>query len=168
MDSESNNKSSQITLTQKQKDGDNGVNKLVMALPDTVHVAKNDRASFANWFRLVDGYRINLVLLRTVRMDPKLKDYLIPYLSLAACRNPDRMDVDSLIEICLPEVRKALGRTTCIVQTIVPEMHRIYKGNREGVLQSPVAVCESSYGSILICNKEKEKSCLLECIIRWM
>ena len=152
MDSESKNKSSQITLTQKQKDGDNGVNKLVTALPDAVHVAKNDHASFANWFCLVDGYRINLVLLCTVRMDPKLKDYLIPYLSLAACRNRD-----SLIEICLPAVREALGRTTCIIQTIVPEMHRIYEGNREGVLQSPVAVCASSNGSILICNKDKGK-----------
>ena len=68
MDSESKNKSSQITLTQKQKDEDSDVNKLVTALPDAVHVAKNDRASFANWFRLVDSYRINLVLLRTIRM----------------------------------------------------------------------------------------------------
>lgn len=80
MDSESKNKSSQITLTQKQKDEDSDVNKLVTALPDAVHVAKNDRASFANWFRLVDGYRINLVLLRTIRMDPKLKDQFMPCL----------------------------------------------------------------------------------------
>lgn len=63
------------------------------------------------------------------------------------------MDVDSLIEICLPEAREALEKSTHILHTLVPEIHRIYEGNREEVLQSPVAVCASSYGLILICDK---------------
>ena len=69
---------------------------------------KNDRASFANWYRFVDGNRINLVLLRTARVDPNLKHLLMPHLSLAACRNKDRMDVDTVIEICPPEVQQGL------------------------------------------------------------
>ena len=51
-------------------------------------------------------YRVNLVLLRTARTDPILKEILLPHLSLAACRNRDRTDVDTVVEICSPEVRK--------------------------------------------------------------
>ena len=69
------------------------------------HVAKNDGASFAtNWYCFVDGNRINLVPLRTARADPNSKHLLIPHLSLAACRNRDRMDVDTVIEIYSSEV----------------------------------------------------------------
>ena len=81
------------------------------------HVAKNDRASFANWCRFVDGNRINLVLLRTAQADPNLKHLLIPHLSLAACRNRDRMDVDTVIEICSPEVQQGLATAKLTVQT---------------------------------------------------
>ena len=68
------------------------------------HAAKNDRASFANWCRFVDGNRINLVLLRTARVDPNLKHLLIPHLSQAACRNRDRVDVDTVKEVYSSEV----------------------------------------------------------------
>lgn len=98
MDSESKNKNSQTILTKRQSE------------TDPVHVAKNDRASFANWYRLVDGYRVNLVLLRTARKDPRLKEILLSHSFLAACRNRDRMDVDTVVEICSPEVRKGLQR----------------------------------------------------------
>ena len=63
-----------------------------------------------------------MVLLRTARTDPILKEILLPHLSLAACRNRDRMDVDTVVEICSPEVRKGLQRAKWIVQTLVPEV----------------------------------------------
>jgi len=44
------------------------------------------------------------------------------------------MDVDTKVEICSPEVRKGLQRVNWIVQTLVPEVYRLYDGNREGVL----------------------------------
>ena len=88
MDSESKNKNSQTILTKRQSETESTTDAdLVTASPDPVHVAKNDRASFANWYRLVDGYRVNLVLLWTARTDPILKEILLPHLSLAACRN---------------------------------------------------------------------------------
>ena len=66
MDSQSKNKNSQTSLNQNQKDNEDADQTdstvLLTAFPDAVHVAKNDRASFANWYRLVDGYRVNLVL----------------------------------------------------------------------------------------------------------
>ena len=157
MDSESKNKNSQITLTEKQEANDDDVSGLVTPFSDSVHVAKNYRASFANWYRLVDGHRINLVLLRTLRVDPALKEYLLPHLSLAATRNRDRMDVNSILEISAPVVREALKRETHVVQTLVPEPYRIYESNREGVLESPIAVCSSSWGKLLVADKGKGK-----------
>ena len=158
MDSESKNKNSQTILTKRQSETESTTDAdLVTAFPDPVHVAKNDRASFANWYRLVDGYRVNLVLLRTARTDPILKEILLPHLSLAACRNRDRMDVDTVVEICSPEVRKGLQRANWIVQTLVPEVYRLYDGNKEGVLKIPVSVCPASWGTLLIADKEKGK-----------
>ena len=158
MDSESKNKNSQTILTKRQSETESTTDAdLVTAFPDPVHVAKNDRASFANWYRLVDGYRVNLVLLRTARTDPILKEILLPHLSLAACRNRDRMDVDTVVEICSPEVRKGLQRANWIVQTLVPEVYRLYDGNKEGVLKIPVSVCPASWGTLLVADKEKGK-----------
>jgi hypothetical protein len=158
MDNESKNKSSQIALTEKQKESETTPDtELVTAFPDPVHVAKNDRASFANWYRLVDGYRVNPVLMRTARMDPALKEYLLPHLSLAACRNRDRMNVETVVEICSPKVRQGLQKVNWIIQTLVPEVYCIYDGNKQGVLKSPVSVCPASWGMLLLADKEKGK-----------
>ena len=143
MDSESKNKNSQTILTKRQSDTDSTTDTdLVTAFPDPMHVAKNDRASFANWYRLVDGYQVNLVLLRTARTDPVIRD---------------RMDVDTVVEICSPEVRKGLQRVNWIVQTLVPEVYRLYDRNEEGVLKCPVSVCPASWGTLLVGHKEKGK-----------
>ena len=96
--------------------------EMLTAFPDAVHVAKNDRASFANCYRFLDGNRINLLLLPTARVDPNLKHLLMPHLLLAACRNRDRMDVDTVIEICSPEVQQGLANAKLIVQTLIPEV----------------------------------------------
>ena len=161
MDSESKNKNSQQTLSQNQRDNEQpnwaATTEMLTAFPEAVHVAKNDRASFANWYRFVDGNRINLVLLRTARVDPNLKHKLMPHLSLAACRNRDRMDVDTVIEICSLEVQQDLVNAKLIVQTLIPEVYRIYEANKEGVLRSPVSVCPAFWGTILISDKDKGK-----------
>lgn len=71
---------------------------------DVVYVVKNDRVFFVNWYRFVDGNRINFVLFWIVRVDLNLKYKFMFYLFLVVCRNRDRMDVDIVIEICLLEV----------------------------------------------------------------
>ena len=131
----------------------------VTPFPDPVHTTKNDRGSFANWYRLIDGYRINLVMLRTIRTDPALKQSLLPHLSLAPCRNRDRMDVDTVIEICSPEVRQGLQKVQWLVQSLVPEPFRlhVYDGNKQGVLETPVCVCPASWGTLLVADKERGK-----------
>ena len=151
MDSESKNMNSQTILTKRQSETESTTDAdSVTAFPDPVHVAKND------WYQLVDGYRVNLVILRTARMDPILKEILRSHLFLAACRNRDRMDVDTIVEICSPEVRKGLQRANWIVQTLVPEVYRLYDGNKKSVLKSPVSVCLASWDTLLVADKEKD------------
>ena len=48
-------------------------------------------------------------------------------------------------------------RANWIVQTLVPEVYRLYHGNKEGVLKSPVSVCPASWGTLLVADKEKGK-----------
>ena len=156
MDSESKNKKSQTALSETEQDKQTETT-IVTPFPDPVHTAKNDRGSFANWYRLIDGYRINLVMLRTARMDSALKQSLLPHLSLAACRNRDRMDVDTVIEICSPEVRQGLQKVQWLVQSLVPEPFRLYDGNKQGVLETPVCVCPASWGTLLVADKERGK-----------
>ena len=118
---------------------------LVSPLPDAVHVAKLDRASSANWFRFVDRYRVNLVLLRTCRLDPITKDQLTPKLSLAACRNRDRMNVDTMIEICSEDVCTVVSAAKSLTQTLIPEVYRLYDGNKPGTLGASVSICSGTW-----------------------
>ena len=74
------------TLSQNKRDNEQpnraATTEMLTAFPDAVHVAKNDRASFANCYRFLDGNRINLLLLPTARVDPKLEKFA--YASLIA------------------------------------------------------------------------------------
>ena len=81
----------------------------------------------------------------------------MPHLPLAVCRNRDRMDVDTVIEIGSPDVQQGLANAKLIVQTLIPEVYRIYEGNKEGVLRSPVSVCPAFWGKILISDKDMGK-----------
>ena len=69
--------------------------ELLHCIPNAVHVAKCLKGSFANWWLRVGGEHCNLVLLRSLwhNSTPSVKDRLREYLSLAALRNRDRMDV---------------------------------------------------------------------------
>ena len=56
----------------------------------------------------MNRYRINLVQLRELRNDNALHSKLAPLVPLSAVRNRDRQDVDSIMEISRPDVRKIL------------------------------------------------------------
>ena len=82
----------------------------------------------------------------------------MPHLSLAACRNRDRTDVNTVTEIYSPEVQHGLANAKLIVQTLIPEVYRIYEANKEGVLRSSmISVHPAFWGTILISDKDKGK-----------
>lgn len=104
------------------------------------------------------GYRINRVQLRTLRNDPTIAEHLRGHLTVTACRNRDRMDVDSMLEISSEVVRNTIkDKVKFLTNTIIPERFRVYEGNKRGILQSPTALCIGPYGSIYIADTGKGK-----------
>ncbi|CAG2235332.1 unnamed protein product [Mytilus edulis] len=158
MDSESKNKGAEEMFEERKKNGSIDPNvSLACCVPDGVHVGKRLARHFSNWFLLVDGCRINRVLLRTLRGDPSLKDKLRPHLTVAACRNRDRMDVDASLEISSKPVRNIVSGIKTITHTIIPEKYRLYEDNKKGTLSSPIAVCITENGMLLIADAAKGK-----------
>ena len=143
MDSEAKNKSAGVQFETLKKNGTvDSLLSHMSYIPDGVHVSKRLARHFSNWYLLIDGYRVSRVMLRTLRNDPELKDHLRPILTLAACRNRDRMDTKSVVEISCVKVRATIqekGGTA--TETLIPEKYRIYEANKPGTLVSPVALC---------------------------
>lgn len=159
MDSESRNGGAQEIFGDKKTSNtiDPSI-KLSECIADPVHVGKRISRQFSNWYLIVDGYRINRVQLRTLRNDPYIVEHLKGHLSVAACRNRDRMDVESMLEISSESVRKAIrDNVETITNTIIPEKFRLYEGNKEGVLTNPTALCLGPFGSIYVADASKGK-----------
>ena len=97
MDSESKNRGEQDLFEELNASGkiDNCLT-LSDCIPDAVHVGKRISHQFSNWFLIVQGYRINRIQLRTLRHDPNINGELKKHLTVAACRNRDRMDVGNI------------------------------------------------------------------------
>jgi len=139
MDSESKNRAAE---TEFEQDKANEVADPMVKHMSDVHVCKRVAQHFSNWFLIVEGYRINRVLLRTLGIDPQLKALLRPCLTIAACRNRDRMDTNSLVEISSVRVRKVLTDLAgTITESIIPEKYRVYEGNKVGTIKAPSAMC---------------------------
>ena len=154
-DSESKNKSAgEILNEERMNDDQASYTSVTTCIPDHVLVTKRYRQQLSNWFLLVSGYRINLVLLRTLKEDPALRRDL-QCLPVSSVRNRDRMDVDSLLDISSENVLKVLDSFEVVVQTLVPERYRLYEGNKRGVLKSPTDICLGPYGKVLVVDAGK-------------
>ena len=97
MDSESKNRGAQDLFRELTASGEIG-NCLTLSdcIPDTVHIGKRISCQFSNWLLIVQGYRINRIQLRTLRLDPNINGELKKHLTVAACGNRDRMDVGNI------------------------------------------------------------------------
>ena len=61
---------------------------------------------------------------------------------LSAVRNRDHQDVDSIMEISSPDVRKILNdNAKSVTHTVVPEKHRLRDNNKNGVVKGPTGTC---------------------------
>ena len=63
----------------KAKNGDRYHLEYLYTVPDVVHIGKCCKGSFSNWWLIVDGYRINLSILRCLRQDFNLESYAKPF-----------------------------------------------------------------------------------------
>ena len=131
---------------------------MLVPLPEATHVAKCMKGSLANWFLFKAGERFNLSNLRVLYNDP---DHQLRRMravtTLSAVRNRDRMSVPDLLIINKESVRAVLREVKHIVQTLIPEPFRLYKGNTRGVLSHPTGLCIAPQGKLLICDHSKSK-----------
>lgn len=125
---------------------------IISPIPDGVHVAKRKRQSFSNGFLLVNNYRVNLVQLSELRNDNALHSKLAPLLPPSAVRNRDHhQDVDSVMEISSPSVRKILTENAkTVTHTVVPEKYRLREDNKRGVFKAPIGTCMGPLGHIFV------------------
>ena len=160
MDLESHNRAAQVMIDERKKEHSvNAHIDLCERLPDPVHVGKRISRQFSNWYLIVNGYRINRVQLRTLRNDPFVSKHLMAHLSVAACHNRDRMDVESMLEISSQQVRNAISSNVeTITDTIIPEKFRVYEGNKKGLLDSPTVVYMGPFGTVYVCDAAKGNS----------
>ena len=90
--------------------------------------------------------------------DEGIKRHMRQEVTLSAIRNRDRMSVEAMLFIAKPSVRGIIGKIPQLVQTVIPEPFRLYKGNAKGVLVNPTGICVADHGSIFI--TDNKKSCL--------
>ena len=76
---------------------------------------------------------------------------LAPILPLSAVRNCDRQNVDSIMEISSPIVRKILTENAKVVtHTVVPEKYRLREDNKTGVFKAPIGTCMGPLGHVFV------------------
>ena len=169
MDSESRNKAAQDLFDEKKKENSLDPYSLAQCLPDPVHVGKRMSRQFSNWYLIVNGYRTNRVQLRTLRNDPHLKGLFMKHLTVTACRNRDRMDVDSMLEISSTSVRQIIQvNVDTITDTLIPEKFRLYERNEKGVMTNPSGLCLGPHGQIFLVDSSKGKLFQPACTIQLM
>ena len=79
---------------------------LIVPLPDSVHVGKSLKASFANWYLKLSNERGNLSMLKTLRnkADPVVRKEMRKFLPRNDhVRNKDRQDPTAVIKLTNPD-----------------------------------------------------------------
>ncbi len=151
MDSESRNTAAQDKFEEEKKNATvSPALKVTQPFPDGIHVGKRKRQSFVCWFLVVDGERVNLVLLRELRNS--LKEELRPHLRLNSVRNRDRQDVNSLIEIGSPAVINVIEKVATITHTIYPEKFRVSHDGQKPKFKQPKCMCLGELGHLFVAD----------------
>ena len=133
--------------------------KYLRPLPESVHLAKCFKSAFANWFLFYKGERFNLSNLRVLfnDADENIKRQMRQAVTLSAIRNRDRMSVEGMLVIAKPSVRNIICKIPRLVQTVIPEPFRLYKGNSKGVLEHPTGICVAYHGSLFVTDNRKSR-----------
>ena len=131
--------------------------KFLKPIPEAVHLGKCLKSSFSNWFLFLNGERFNLSNLRVLYNDEDddIRRRMRKEVTLSAVRNRDRMSVESMLMIAKPSVRDVIRKVPLLVQTIIPETFRLYKGNSKGLIENPTGVCVGDHGSLFITDNKK-------------
>ena len=78
---------------------------------------------------------------------------IAPLLPLSAVRNRDRQDVESIMQISNPAVRKVIQQNAeTVTHTMVPEKYRLRNDNNRGVLRISIGSCVGPSGHVFVSN----------------
>ena len=169
-DCEEGNKKAMELLEQRQKDGSvDPQMEFCVYLPDAVHVGKSCKCSFSNWFCLLDGSRVSLAVVHTLRedSDPSIKAQLRKLLAKEDVQNKDRMAIEPIIRLTSPDVSKVLSATKQkVVHTLIPDKFRPIDSNKVGLYPHPISICLGPKGKFFFLDyaplKKETKLCLAD------
>lgn len=120
--------------------------QLLHAIPDAVHAGKKVFRSCANWWLLLDGYRINNSMLRTLRQfDTAASNKLRPVLTDSVLRNRDRMDYGAILECTDSKLHSVIDDLTAVhgtrmTSTLFPDP--FWRSKYNGILSSATDICQ--------------------------
>ena len=168
-DCEEGNKKSFENISAEIKDGSIDPElRLLIVLPDTVHVGKSVKASFSNWWLKIADERSNLSLLRILRNNspPAIQSRTVKFIpNNDHVRNRDRQDPSSVITLTRPAFTEFLSEIERICCTIIPETTKFTENNRKGMYPKPLDIALGPYGTFFVLfnyDKESGKTDLLQ------
>lgn len=132
---------------------------LTIPLPDSAHVGKSLKGSFANWFLKLGHERGNLAILRTLRNkgDGKTKKEMRRFLPRNDhVRNKDRQDPSAVLKLTDERFIEFLRSLDFVVHTIIPETDRFTDNNKVGMYPHPISVSVGPYGSIFFLTEGED------------
>ena len=144
MDCESNNAAAMRKLDLKS-DSTSPYSLLTYSVPDVVHAGKKVFRASANWWLLVNGYRVNNSLLRSLRQfDIACSPDLKVVVSDTALRNRDRMDYSSIVQSTGKELQSAIKKHTqstgsYVTHTFYPDL--FWKSRFPSIMRSVTDIC---------------------------
>lgn len=146
-----------ITLSEKGEIGEKL--KYLRPLPESVHLAKCFKSAFANCFLFNKGERFKLSNLRVLHNDAheNIKCQMRQSVTLSAIQNHNRMSVEEMLVIATPSIRHIISKIPQLVQMVIPETFRLYKGNSKGVLEHPTGICVADHRSLFITGNRKSR-----------
>ena len=153
VDCEEGNKKAMTEMKDEQENGTVDPElALCVLLPDSLHVGKSLKASFANWYLKLSNERGNLSMLKTLRnkADPEVRRETRKFLPRNDyVRNKDRQDPTAVMKLTNPDFTKYLSSLDFVGHTIVPETDRFTEHNKVGMYPHPISIGTGPYGKLL-------------------
>ena len=121
---------------------------LLIVTSDAVHDAKAIKASFANSWLFLDGWRNNLQVLLTLCQDftSEIGKELRKFTTLESFRHIDRQSTSSVAYVGSTKAEEVLNtlRSTekdLVIYMLLPDKFRKTQDNKMGILLSPSGIC---------------------------
>ena len=131
---------------------------LVSSLPDVVHAGKKlYRASSNSWW-LIEGYRLNISIIRSLRQfETSFNDDLRQVVGDKCLRNRDRMDYGSILQATDPAVNSLISSSPhapSVTVTLLPDP--FWRAKTKDVLQSITDICpgKPTFSLVYVCRFE--------------